>query len=199
MDHRARMYGIRRHSHTFMSEVSKFVEVAEKHAHICNTKQIHCLCFNCSNNIVWENTDVIKRHLIKRGFVDGYTIWSHHGEARDTFNNTDFDTDSDEVGGDDANEYNYIILNDDYDRGDQNGDQTDARVEPQAKFSWSDNSFNNLLTLLGKLLPKPKFVLKNKYEAKKIINPLKMRVQRIHTCRNSRPYIYGPTRRFGRS
>uniref|UniRef100_K3YEH1 Uncharacterized protein n=1 Tax=Setaria italica TaxID=4555 RepID=K3YEH1_SETIT len=44
--------------------------------------------------------------------------------------------------------------------------------------------FNDLLTLLSKLLPKPNFMPKNTYEVKKIINPLKMRVQRIHACRN---------------
>ena len=52
------------------------------------------------------------------------------------------------------------------------------------KFGLSDNSFNDLLTLLGNLLPKSNFAPKDTYEAKKIINPLKMRVQRIHTCRN---------------
>jgi hypothetical protein len=54
----------------------------------------------------------------------------------------------------------------------------------KAKFGWSDNSFNELLTLLAKLLPKPNLVPRNTYEAKKIINPFKMRVQRIHACRN---------------
>jgi hypothetical protein len=54
----------------------------------------------------------------------------------------------------------------------------------KAKFRWSDNSFNELLTLLANLLPKPNMVPRNTYDAKKIINPLKMRVQRIHTCRN---------------
>ena len=54
----------------------------------------------------------------------------------------------------------------------------------KAKFGLSDNSFNDLLTLLGNLLPKSNFVPKDTYEAKKIINPLKMRVQRIHACRN---------------
>ena len=54
----------------------------------------------------------------------------------------------------------------------------------KAKFCWSDNSFNDLLILLGQLLPKPNFVPKNTYQAKKLINPLKMRVQRIHACPN---------------
>jgi hypothetical protein len=54
----------------------------------------------------------------------------------------------------------------------------------KAKLGWSDNSFNELLTLLVNLLPKPNLVQRNTYEAKKIINPLKMQVQRIHTCWN---------------
>uniref|UniRef100_K3Z005 Transposase-associated domain-containing protein n=1 Tax=Setaria italica TaxID=4555 RepID=K3Z005_SETIT len=208
MDHRAWMYGIRRHSHTFMSEVSKFVDVAKKHAGICKTKQIRCTYFDCSNNIVREDTDVIKRHLIKRGFVDGYTIWSYHGEVGGTFNNTDIDTNCDEVGRDDANENDHVTTDDDYDHGDQNDDQTDAHAEPQVdeecdvdmedmlhhikpevllgvakglenfetlkKVAKDHNSFNDLLTLLGNSLLKPNFVPKNRYEAKKIINPLKM-------------------------
>jgi hypothetical protein len=55
----------------------------------------------------------------------------------------------------------------------------------KAKFGWSDNSFNEFLTFLANLLPKPNLDPRNTYEAKKIINPLKMRVQRIHAaCRN---------------
>ena len=61
---RACMYGIKRHSDSFMSGVSKFVEDTKEHAHSKRTKQNRCPCFNYKNNIVWENTDVIKTHLI---------------------------------------------------------------------------------------------------------------------------------------
>ena len=47
----------------------------------------------------------------------------------------------------------------------------------KAKFCWSDNSFNDLLIHLSQLLPKANFVPKNTYEAKKLINPLKIHVQ----------------------
>lgn len=124
------MYGTRRHSPTFMSEVEKFVEAAKKHARICKTKQIRCPCCDCSNKILWEDTNVIKRHLIQRGFVHDYTICSHHGEAGATSNNTDINTGCDEVGGDDANDNDHVMMDDDYDLGDQNGDQIDVRVEP---------------------------------------------------------------------
>uniref|UniRef100_K3XSV5 Transposase-associated domain-containing protein n=1 Tax=Setaria italica TaxID=4555 RepID=K3XSV5_SETIT len=209
MDQRAWMYGIWRHSPTFMSEVAKFEEPAKKHARICKTKQIYCPCFDCSNKIVWEDTNVIKRHLIKQGFVDGYTIWSHHGEAGGTSNNTNINTGCDEVGGDDANDDgDHVMMDDDYNRGDQNGDQTDVRGEPQVDEE-RDVDMEDMLRhiepklLLGSakglenfetlkkaakdrnLLPKLNFVPKNTYEANKIINPLKMRVQRIHACRNN--------------
>ena len=56
------------------------------HAHNNRTKQIHCPCFDCKNNIVWENTNVIKTHLIQRGFIADYKVWIHHGEAQLTSN-----------------------------------------------------------------------------------------------------------------
>jgi hypothetical protein len=54
----------------------------------------------------------------------------------------------------------------------------------KAKHGWSYSSFNDLLRLLGSFLPKPNFVPKNTYKAKKIISPLSMHVQRIHACPN---------------
>jgi hypothetical protein len=42
MKHRAWMYGIRRNSSTFLTELTNFLEVAQKHAQISRTKQIHC-------------------------------------------------------------------------------------------------------------------------------------------------------------
>ena len=54
----------------------------------------------------------------------------------------------------------------------------------KAKYGWSDRSFNDLLTLLAVVLPKPNFVPTNTYQAKKLINPLTMGVERIHACPN---------------
>ena len=54
----------------------------------------------------------------------------------------------------------------------------------KAKYGWSDRSFNDLLTLLAVVLPKPNFVPTNTYQAKKLISPLTMGVERIHACPN---------------
>ncbi|XP_052152534.1 uncharacterized protein LOC127770768 [Oryza glaberrima] len=49
-----------------------------------------------------------------------------------------------------------------------------------AKHGWSDTSFNDLMSLLRVLLPKPNFVPSNTYQAKKLICPLSLGVEKIH-------------------
>ena len=48
----------------------------------------------------------------------------------------------------------------------------------KAKYGWSDCSFNNLLHLLSWVLPQPNSVLANTYQAKKVISPLTMGVEK---------------------
>jgi hypothetical protein len=54
----------------------------------------------------------------------------------------------------------------------------------KSKFGWSDASFNELLRVLAKLLPKGNKVPANTYFAKKLISPLTMGVKKIDACRN---------------
>lgn len=74
-----------------------------------------------ARQIAWEGTNAINIHLIKWGFVEGYTTWSHHGEAISTFNIEDIDTRYDEEGGEDADENDHVMMDDTSDCGDQNG------------------------------------------------------------------------------
>jgi hypothetical protein len=48
----------------------------------------------------------------------------------------------------------------------------------KAKYGWSDFSFNDLLRLLSWLLPQPNLVPANTYQAKKVISPLTMGVEK---------------------
>ncbi|XP_066323555.1 uncharacterized protein [Miscanthus floridulus] len=54
----------------------------------------------------------------------------------------------------------------------------------KARYGWSDASFNDLLRILGDLLPKENKVPANMYYAKKLVSPLTMGVEKIHACRN---------------
>jgi hypothetical protein len=54
----------------------------------------------------------------------------------------------------------------------------------KASHGWSDNSFSELLSLLAKLLPKPNTLPISTYRAKKLICPLFLGVDNIHTYPN---------------
>ena len=54
----------------------------------------------------------------------------------------------------------------------------------KAKYSWSDCSFDDLLHLLSWVLPQQNLVPTNTYQAKKVISPLTMGVEKIHACPN---------------
>jgi hypothetical protein len=49
---------------------------------------------------------------------------------------------------------------------------------------WSDCSFKELLTLLKDMLPQGNVVSETVYEAKQIICPLDLEVEKIHACKN---------------
>jgi hypothetical protein len=50
---------------------------------------------------------------------------------------------------------------------------------------WSDGSFKDLLTLLKDMLPQGNSVPETIYEAKQIICPLGLEVEKIHACKNN--------------
>jgi hypothetical protein len=54
----------------------------------------------------------------------------------------------------------------------------------KATSGWSDTSFSSLLELLTKVLPKPNGLPSSTYQAKKIICPLTLGIEKIHACLN---------------
>jgi hypothetical protein len=57
-------------------------------------------------------------------------------------------------------------------------------IKLKATSRWSDTSFSALLELLTKLLPKPNGLPSSTYQAKKIIYPLTLGIEKIHACPN---------------
>jgi hypothetical protein len=54
----------------------------------------------------------------------------------------------------------------------------------KATSRWSDTSFSAPLELLTKVLPKPYGLPSSTYQAKKIICPLTLGIEKIHACLN---------------
>jgi hypothetical protein len=62
----------------------------------------------------------------------------------------------------------------------------------KASNEWSDCSFKELLTLLKDMLPQGNSVSETVYEAKQIIYPLGLEVEKIHACKNDCILYRGP-------
>ena len=62
--------------------VNGFIEAAKRHALIKQTKDIYCPYCDCRNRIVCRDPNTIRLHLVRRGFMENYEIWDHHGERR---------------------------------------------------------------------------------------------------------------------
>ncbi|KAL6622684.1 hypothetical protein ACP70R_032563 [Stipagrostis hirtigluma subsp. patula] len=54
----------------------------------------------------------------------------------------------------------------------------------KARYCWSDKSFTELLVLLREMLPADNKLPGDTYEAKQVICPLGLEVERIHACKN---------------
>jgi hypothetical protein len=67
-------------------------------------------------------------------------------------------------------------------------------VSPSSKASniWSDYSFKDLLMLLKDMLPQCNIVPATVYEAKQIICPLSLEMEKIHACKNDCILYHGP-------
>jgi hypothetical protein len=53
------------------------------------------------------------------------------------------------------------------------------------QLGWSNKIFKHLLDVLRDMLPKRNQIAESVYEAKKIICPLGIEVEKIHTCKNN--------------
>jgi hypothetical protein len=64
----------------YIENVCHFVEEAMRHANREKKSDIFCPCVDCDNKFAWLDSKVVKSHLIERGFMKSYTIWTAHGE-----------------------------------------------------------------------------------------------------------------------
>nr|AAN08256.1 putative transposon protein [Oryza sativa Japonica Group]AAN16333.1 TNP2-like protein [Oryza sativa Japonica Group] len=196
------MYNTKRAHPTFLKEAAKFVELAKAHAASENLRSIFCPCKVCKNEILLQDLNEVLSHIVERGFKKGYKIWTFHGEAGIENEGIDFDLEDmlrhvepeiltgtrrgldnwealekaakellyDEAKGCDKD---YLVLR-----------SVLELLRLKARHGWSDTSFNDLMDLLGVMLPKPNLLLTNTYQAKKLICPLSLGVQKIHACEN---------------
>ena len=217
------MYGAR-NTEAYRDGVRAFMAAAEADMLREGRADTYCPCLDCGNVRIFE-LHHIELHLFKRGFREGYSTWTKHGEDQVVVSDDDILADEEatdmpfDIGCDSHHE-----MSDDADSmpeleqmlRDFEGHETDREYQQfiglmgasekplfpgcKAKFtllyavlellklkasnSWSDKSFNELLGLLGDMLPEGNELPINTYRAKKVLCPLGLEVEKIHACRN---------------
>nr|GMD36996.1 uncharacterized protein LOC109154146 [Ipomoea batatas] len=65
----------------YMQGVQDFIQYAEENRSKKVEDFIVCPCCDCKNLKRYRNSDIVKSHLIRRGFKEGYDRWIWHGES----------------------------------------------------------------------------------------------------------------------
>ncbi|XP_023756321.1 uncharacterized protein LOC111904846 [Lactuca sativa] len=210
MDRSYWMYGIKRSCDEYLACLSGFLKVAEENRVTKGENYIRCLCVDCQNCCMYTDSAKIEEHLIIRGFMRDYTCWSRHGEIL-VYHNVAPSEYNDDI--DDTNDNNYDNLSgmlhdcednvaeDDYEKFQQLFDESEKPlytgcinftklsvvlklINLKANNGWSDTSFTSLLKMLHEMLPDDNELPVSTYQAKKLMCPMGMEIERIHACPN---------------
>jgi hypothetical protein len=213
MDRNAWMYNTARTSSTFINGLKSFLEVAEANRVRVGDQMIWCPCMSCKNFKLVESCDIIQHHLISNGFVPRYTCWSRHGESfgdhgTSSINIGNDDNDNLNDANDDLNDANDILN----DANDNIGDIDQEKLKQlfndsekplytgcenflklsavlklfnlKSNHGWSNKSFTDLLVVLHDMLPEGNELPVSLYQARKLMCPMGLEVERIQACPN---------------
>ena len=194
------------HSNEWMGVTKAFLEHAFKDA---TGRLVKCPCNRCENK--WpQKKEEMEKHLCKSGFMPNYLVWYRHGESiRHVDAEVELDDDHDrmddmlhDLGREvemnavepgqlprDAQEFFRLLA-----AGEERlHEHTQMSVlgtltrlmAIKSKHNISNSAYNDIVQLMGEVLPENHKLPKNMYFAKKMLAGLGMTYEKIDVCPNS--------------
>ncbi|KAK9073133.1 hypothetical protein SSX86_007456 [Deinandra increscens subsp. villosa] len=171
------------------------------------SNEIPCPCVNCLNHYTFKADDV-EFHLFSKGFDQTYRRWDKHGEidepaGEELHTESFFDSGvpldaaetikmvraTEENFDEDHEKFQERLM--DAEKPLYEGCHTFTKLSAlvhllnlKTKHGGSDKLFNELLVLLKQMLPEGNEIVKNTYEAKKILKSMGAGYTKIHVCIN---------------
>ncbi|XP_071708619.1 uncharacterized protein [Rutidosis leptorrhynchoides] len=168
MDWNTWMYEIGRASSEFIDSLEEFITIAETDKLEKENTTISCPCKKCKNAQWFTDSTDIKNHLIPHGFMRGNFRVITLADLNPSVSDNHTDNEEDSYNSD--NNVNFDDMLDDLDMEDNVAD--------------NDTSFTSLLELLNKMLPEGNKLPVSTYQAKKLMCPMGLEIQRIHAFPN---------------
>ncbi|EMS57818.1 hypothetical protein TRIUR3_22881 [Triticum urartu] len=201
------MYADRRSS-DYIEGLHNFLKVAE-----ANKKNgfMYCPCTVCENTKDYSSSRTLHLHLLEKGFMPHYNVWTKHRERGIMMEDNEEEED-------DANYPMFPEYGDTATRESEDQEASDVRDDDLrrfiadaqrecesereklkfgrmledhkkgytqiAKMTTQSSGFGSLLKIMKKKLPKDNELPDSTHEAKKVLCPLGLEVQKIHACPN---------------
>jgi hypothetical protein len=224
---RSWMYGDRA-TVSFVDALKAFLDVSQYDMIRKRNKKMCCPCRECGNTQMFSSKGTLQLHLLTKGFMEGYTRWTCHGETdvvvgqglatdnveapRDkTVEEDQSDSESsDEVMQDRENlgamlhdVEEQVVDSDDEREVEKFARLVEDSTKPlyanckdehtrlsvtlqllkiKAAYNWPDASFDETMAYLADVLPKGNSLPTSTYNAKKVVCPLGLEVQKFHAC-----------------
>ncbi|GKB58305.1 uncharacterized protein Tco_0914491 [Tanacetum coccineum] len=176
MDRNTWMYKIGRYTPEYMKGLSEFIKCAEDHREKTRETKISCPCKQCRNNVSIADTNMIRRHLIEQGFDKEYTCWNFHGESQ--VDSHTFVSNTNREENDNSNDHHHDNINEMLRDVERDVAEKDIKKLQQLRI------FTTLLELLHEAFPEDNELPVSTYQAKKMMCPMGLEVERIHACPN---------------
>jgi hypothetical protein len=194
------------HTDEWWEKTSDFIDCAFS---LVTTEKIRCPCVKCQNVRCFDKV-ILTKHLARNDFTADYETWVFHGEKYTAV--AAEGSANDRVGADRKDEMlEAIQLKFDLDTEDPPTSEvkgyfrllkaTEAPLHKHAKvtlltfvsrvmaikskFFFSNNYYNEVLKLIGGVLPNPNKLPKDMYHSKKLVKGLGMDYEKIDVCQNS--------------
>jgi len=196
-----------RHSDEWVAKTKDFVD----HVFALSlTGTVRCPCRRHENSI-FLNKERVSLDLCQFGFMPGYEVWEHHGEV--VPNRNVEEEENNDWAGDDAMHEMLDSLRPELNLSSEDPatpevsrffkllkdseeplhEHTDVSILAfvtrlmaiKSKYFFSNNCYNEILKLLGDVLPKPNKLPKDMYQSKTIIKGLGMDYEKIDVCKNN--------------
>jgi hypothetical protein len=176
---------------------------------LATTEKIRCPCVKCQNARCFDKV-ILMKHLVKIGFTTDYETWVFHNEKY-TVVAVD-ESVNDQVGADRMDEMLEAIRPEfDLDTEDPPRPEVEdffrfmkaseellhehmkvmvlafanRLMAIESKFFFSNNYYNELLKLIGDVIPNPHKPPKDRYHSKKLVKGLSMDYEKIDVYRNN--------------